>query len=61
MLESIPYQTQELEIKKAAFIKSRLLGNTLTELPFDNILKKSDMNFEVDQSLAKEWQQACIL
>jgi hypothetical protein len=61
LLKPIPYQTQELEIKKAAFLKSRLLSQGLKELPFDPILQKSTMTFEVDEALTKEWAQACIL
>ena len=57
----IPYQPQELEIKKAGFLKSRLAKQGLKELPFDSVLDKSTKTFEVDESLVKEYSQARTL
>jgi hypothetical protein len=61
VIRLIPYQPQELEIKKAGFLKSRLVKQGLKELPFDSVLEKSAQTFEVEESLVKEFLQACTL
>jgi hypothetical protein len=59
-LNTSEFIAQELEIKKAAFLKSLVIKNGLEELPFDAILAKSQSPPQVDSSLLKEWSQASI-
>lgn len=54
-----PLCPQELEVKKAAFLKSLLVQRGLDELPFDHILQTAATKVEVEECALTEWRQAC--